>query len=107
MKAKTRERAAALAALVLLTAMAAPAFGRWSEEKQAEMDAACEVAREARLAPMRAEFVEECVEKKQKEDRAACERFYADYGARSGNRAPLFYDLPECEEAFNYRRGRH
>ena len=36
-------------------------------------------------------------------DRAYCERFYADYGAATGNRGPLFYDLPECEAAFDYQ----
>jgi len=95
-----------MAAILLSAALAQPALARWDENKQAELDAACEAAREAKLAPMRAEFVEECVEKKQRSDRAACERFYADFGAQTGNRAPLFYDLPECEEAFNYRRGR-
>ena len=36
-------------------------------------------------------------------DRKACETFYADFGAQSGRRAPLFYDLPECVEAFEYQ----
>ena len=71
--------------------------------KQKDLDEACEVAREKKLAPLRQQYVEECVEK-QKKDRAYCERFYSDYGAQSGNRAPLFYDLPECEEAFEYRK---
>ncbi len=66
--------------------------------------AACEAAREKKLAPLRAGFIEECVEKKQRPDRVACERFYADFGNQSGRRAPLFYDLPECVKAFEYRR---
>lgn len=72
--------------------------------KQAKLDAACEAAREKELAPLRAKFVEECVREKQQQSREACEAFYADYGAQSGNRAPLFYDLPECVEAFNYQK---
>lgn len=75
------------------------------DARQAQLDAACEAARERRLAPERARFVEECVERRQREDRAACERFYSDYGAQSGNRAPLYYDLPECVQAFEHRRG--
>ena len=71
--------------------------------QQKEMDAACEVAREDKLAPLRQQYVEECVQQKQQPDRAACERFYSDYGARSGDRLPLFYELPECEAAFDYR----
>ena len=75
-----------------------------AEKKQAELDAECERAREARLAPMRKKYVDECVEKKQRPDRASCEAFYADFGAQSGGRAPLFMDLPECVEAFEFRR---
>ena len=70
--------------------------------KQKELDKACEVAREKKLTPLRERYIAECVEKWEK-DRAYCERFYSDYGARLGNRAPLFYDLPECVSAFEYR----
>ncbi len=72
------------------------------EAKQAELDAACEAARETKLAIVRAEFAEECVEKEQLSDQESCETFYADYGEGGFNRAPLFYDLPECEIAFEY-----
>ena len=71
--------------------------------KQAELDAACEAARQKKLVEARAEYVEECVVKKQRPDRESCERFYADYGESSANRAPLFYDLPECVAAHEYR----
>ncbi len=89
-------------ALSLLATAPAQA-GSPSERQQAKLDAACEAAREKTLAPLRAGYVEECVEKEQRADRAACERFYADYGNHSGRRAALFYDLPECVEAFEYR----
>ncbi len=72
------------------------------EIKQEKLDNACEVARENKLAPLRQQHVEECV-KKERSDRSYCDDFYRDYGARSGNRAPLFYDLPKCEDAFKYR----
>ena len=90
---------AAIMALTILVALPTQANG-----EQAKLDAACEAAREKQLAPLRAGFIDECVEKEQRPDRAACERFYADYGNQSGNRAPLFYDLPECVKAFEYRR---
>ena len=90
------------AAIMALTLLVAPPTHAKGE--QAKLDAACEAAREKKLAPMRAGFIEECIEKKQRPDRAACERFYADFGNQSGNRAPLFYDLPECVKAFEYRR---
>jgi hypothetical protein len=89
---------AAIMALMILVALPTQA------SEQAKLDAACEAARERKLAPLRAGFIEECIEKKQRPDRAACERFYADFGNQAGNRAPLFYELPECVKAFEYRR---
>lgn len=94
--------------IVLLAVLASgTALASETEEerkaRQAELDAACEAAREKKLAEARAEYVEECVLKKQRPDRESCERFYADYGESSANRAPLFYDLPECVAAHEYR----
>lgn len=71
--------------------------------KQAQLDAACEAARELKLAPLRQQHIDECVGQ-QKKDRAECERFYQNYGGRQGNKAPLFYDLPECVKAFEYQK---
>ena len=90
-------------ALALALVTTAASANRDREEEQARLDAICEEAREEKLAPMRAEFVEECVREGQQRSREACEDFYADFGARSGNRAPLFYDLPECVEAFEFQ----
>ncbi len=73
------------------------------QAKQAELDAACEAAREVKLAQERARHIEECVETELLEDRETCERFYADYGESAARRAPLFYDLPECEKAHEFR----
>ena len=72
--------------------------------RQAELDAACETVRQKNLAPLRRDLIDECVKKKQRSDRAACERLYADYGERTGSQDPLFYDLPECVKAFQYQR---
>lgn len=72
--------------------------------KQAELDAICEQARQRKIAPLREKMIRECVEKEQRPDRASCERFYADYGERTGSQDPLFYDLPECVKAHEYRR---
>lgn len=95
-----------LTALLFAATSSAELSGETAEErkkKQAEMDAACEAARQKELAFTRARLVDECVEKKQRYDRASCERFYKDYGERSGRIAPLFYDLPECVKAHEYR----
>lgn len=72
-------------------------------EKQTELDRACEEARQIELAPLKNQYIEECVVKEKKE-RAYCEKFYSDYGNQAGNRAALFYDLPKCVEAFEYRQ---
>ena len=77
------------------------ADGRAAE--QAQLDRACEAAREARLAPLREAAIRDCMRKPGK-DRAACERLHGHYGERSGSRPALFYDLPECERAFEYQR---
>ena len=84
------------------TAVAASAED-WETKKQ-ELDEACEAAREAQLSVDRTQYVNECVVKKQKESRAACEKFYSDYGSQSGSRPPMYYDLPECERAFEHRQ---
>lgn len=92
--------------MILMLLLISPALAKESrEDKQARLDGACEVARQKKLTPMRKEFVEECVANKELPNRKECERFYADYGNRMGGRAPLFYDLPECEAAFDYRQG--
>jgi len=74
------------------------------EQKQDRLDGVCEVARQKKLAPLKAGFIEECVANKELPSRKECTRFYADYGARMGGRAPLFYDLPECVKAFEFQQ---
>ena len=72
--------------------------------RQAELDRACEAARQERLEPLRKQFVEECVRERQFDSRQECETYYADYGSATGGRAALFYDLPPCVEAFEYAK---
>ena len=81
--------------LVTLTMLASAAvqadkLGEEREAKQAELDDACEAARQEKLILARAQHIEECVETKMLADRETCERFYADYGESSANQAPLF-----------------
>jgi hypothetical protein len=52
---------------------------------------------------MREQYIDECVKNEEQPDRESCEVFYSDFGAQSGHRAPLFYDLPECVKAFEYQ----
>ncbi len=74
------------------------------EAKQARLDAACEVERQKLLVPMRKEYIAECVTNNELPSLEECEQFYADHGERTGRHAPLYYDLPECVEAFEFQQ---
>lgn len=76
-------------------------------DRQQQLDAACETARESKLAPERERYINECVAAWDK-SREDCTHFYRDYGdaqVRQGEivRAPLYDDLPECEKAWEFR----
>ena len=66
----------------------------------------CEAAREVKLAPLREQAIEECVSRpRSTRTRAQCEEFYRDFGQGGGTvgggfRAPMFIDVPECQEYF-------
>ncbi len=98
-----------IAVSTVLFAIGTPAVSKADSDearaaKQAELDRACEAAREEKLAPLRRQFVEECIAEKQFDTREECKAFYADYGSATGTRAPLFYDLPPCVKAFEYAK---
>ena len=87
--------------LILLTGLAGAA-DQSDADKQAELDRRCEEARAVKLAPIRANIYDECLEKKQG-DEAYCRRSADDYNGNRKNGAPRFYELPECEAAFEFR----
>lgn len=74
--------------------------------KQKNLDQRCEQARQDKLIPIRKKLIKECTSKK---DVSACEAEFANYGERVGVKVPLYYDLPECEQAAahlrSYRQG--
>ena len=90
-------------ALTIFSAAEVMASDAERQKQQAALDAACEAARKRKIAIERPKAIEQCVKKKERPDRASCERFYADFGQRSGNRPAMYYDLPECEEAHAFR----
>lgn len=96
-----------LFAIALATALASPVVCSAAESDrdamQKRLDAECEAARERRLAPERAKYIDECLRENPRTSREECERFYSDHGAQAGKRAPLYTDLPECERAFKFR----
>lgn len=94
--------------ILICTMLASNALANNDEQevRQKQLDDACAAAREEVLAPLRMVYVAECVEK-WKKDQAYCERFYRDYGERTAvGRPAFFYDLPECVQAFEYRKYR-
>ena len=95
--------------LLLLGAVSADASSarRAADAEQERLNEVCESARQKILGPERAELIAQCVEDKfPRSDLAGCERFYADHGNAAGGRAPLYMDIPECLEAFEFRQGR-
>lgn len=95
-------RCRTVALLLVVLPLAARADDRAS--RQAELDRACEAAREEALGPIREELREDCLA--DGKDAAFCRRQAEGYnGARAGGGAPLFYDLPACAAAFEYQRG--
>ena len=94
---------AAIVMILCLSSAAAQTDEDLRQARQAELDHACEAARQVALAPRRQEIYEECINRFGKEE-TVCRN---DANGYNGNRiggTPLFYDLPECEEAFAYRR---
>lgn len=74
-----------------------------------ELDAVCEAAREARIAPIRTQEIAAC--KASRTDPEICDRFYRDLGEPTANPdgtlgPRMFDDLPECKLAEDERRRR-
>ena len=99
-----KKRFAIILAFALTTPLVCVGVESDRDATQASLDADCEAARQLALAPEHDELVAQCVEKKQKDDRESCERFYRDYGERSGHASALYYNLKECVTALEYRQ---
>jgi len=74
------------------------------DAQQIALDEQCQIAREKILSVERAQLVEECVQGLSKRTREECERFHADHGDATDIRGPLYLELPECVEAYEFRR---
>lgn len=100
-------RSALLTAAVMLLGLSGAAVSETEEDlrqaRQAELDRACEAARQVALAPRRQEIYEECINRFGKEEDVCRSEANSYNGHRIGG-SPLFYDLPECEEAYEYRK---
>ena len=74
----------------------------YCQDNQAEHDRSCEYARAKALAPLKKAVYKECLEKGKEE--SVCKSEADDYNGNRVGRGPMFYDLPECVEAFNYKK---
>jgi len=90
---------------------------RIKEPTITELRAQCDIAREKRLAPARAEAIEECIEKNERQTKnvvAYCERFNRTFGEeqqglsyshwhgryRITRSQRLFHNIPECRRLY-------
>jgi hypothetical protein len=104
-KNRTRQGVTSRWACTVLLVALIPGTGAADDDsvRQAELDAACEAAREKQLAPIRREIEAECIEKKQG-DVSFCKRYAAGYNGERPGQGLRFYELPECEAAFEFRK---
>jgi len=102
-KGMNTNRLLALAGLlILITAVSTETQADARKQQQKKLDNSCQQAREVKIAPLREAVIKECVA--DGKDKKHCQDFYKDYGERTGQRAALFMDLPECEKAFEHSR---
>lgn len=99
--------------LLLLTALLASSASAATFEadkqatlqRQAELDQACEAARTAKLEPLRQQLFNECMSsKKTANSEQDCKRQSAEYNGNRSGAAPMFYDLPACVTAFEFKK---
>ena len=79
-----------------------------------ELQKQCEDAREALIAPLRQQAIDECIAEREsgrsgsrssRDARVHCENFYADFGnggttQSGGFRQRMFHDIPECQALY-------
>lgn len=92
-----------LAALSLSVAASAASTEEITRDALPSLLAQCQQQREAKIAPLRAQAIETCINEKRK-DPSYCENYYRTYGnakrRNNGTMMPgMFWDLPVCERA--------
>lgn len=91
-------------AIMLTLAAGLPALSQATSLE--ELEQRCQVAREAKIAPLREAAIQECAAApRTSRSLADCQRIHANFGQgggiSNGNfRAPMFIDLPECVAFF-------
>ena len=83
--------------LLILFLSDAAAMGK-EDAATEKLLATCKAKVETKLAPKRQNRIDECVENKEKKDRASCERYYKDYAVREIIRTQMYREVSECVE---------
>ena len=84
-----------------------------------QLERRCENAREALIAPLRQEAIDQCIadrlgnrgSRSSRDAREHCERFYQDFGnggttQSGGFRQRMFHEIPECLEYYEAQQNR-
>ena len=95
--------ASLLLIIVLMTSYSSVTMAHATSTKQAKLDKACESARQKALEPRKKEIYQECLTKFKK-DKSVCQQEADTYNGNRINGAPMFYELPACEKAFEFRK---
>lgn len=92
-------------AVVLIVSVVSQAQQYTEKERrdtQRRLDEACEAARNVELEPLRRDIYKRCMERRN--DESFCQADAEHYNGQRLRAAPMFYDLPECVSAFEYRK---
>jgi len=79
------------------------AFAHAKKGEQKKLDDACESARQIALLPRKKEIYQECLTKFKK-SKEECKDQANAYNGNRINGAPMFYELPACVKAFEFRK---
>ena len=92
-----------ITALLLSPTVIAKELSAKRLKQQVLLDQQCEKDRQKALAPRKKEIYQECLTKFKK-SKSVCKDEAAAYNGNRINGAPMFYEKPSCEKAFNYRK---
>jgi len=89
--------------VVLMILYSSVILANAKKNEQAKLDKACESARQKALAPRKKEIYQECLTKFKK-DKSICQRQADAYNGNRIKGAPMFYELPACVKAFEFKK---
>ncbi len=92
-----------LITISLITLYSSTVLANTTKIEQARLDKVCESSRQKALEPRKKEIYQECLTKFKK-DKSVCQQEADAYNGNRINGAPMFYELPACVKAFEFRK---